>query len=397
MTNKNKWTNMQGRLFYVVIWLPVLLIPAVYLLLIRLTNDNGSEQWTWDTIDFYLPFIIVFLVHDRLLVRYLFLRKRQWLYWLSVAALVLTFLAYSIVSREGTLEPENRRDEPAMTDTHDHDDAPMTADAPPQRPRERPHKGMGPNPPRDNDGERRPGHDRKGPDPALMDFFTVMLLIGSDLAIVLYTRYLQERKRNDELENSKLHQELEYLKAQINPHFFMNMLNNIHGMVEIDAPKAQEMIMQLSKMMRYVLYEGSQEYTPLSEEITFISNYIEMNSKRFSSRKVSIEMQLPEQVDSAIEVPPMLFVVLIENAFKHGVSYRSQCSFLFNMHIKNGRIEFVCRNNRFPHKEDPAHKGGIGLVNLRKRLQLLYGDNYTYITDETETTYTATLKIPYKQ
>ncbi len=380
MTTKRE--KIQGRLLYIILWLPVLLIPAMYLMLLYLTGSDTSEQGAWDTVDFLMPFLIVFIIHDRLLLKYLFLQGRFWAYGLSVVVLLTGFLMLNQSPDHKENKGEGRP--PALTERRE---------TPPPMPRNGMERDGEPSPPRTKKHKGR----RNMPDPEVMDFITAALLLGSNLAVALFIRYSQEKRRNAELENSKLHQELEYLKAQINPHFFMNMLNNIHGMVEIDTTKAQEMIMQLSHLMRYVLYEGSRQFTPLNEEVKFISNYVELMSKRYSSRKVDMELHLPQQPVDGIEIPPLLFIVLIENAFKHGVSYREQSSFFISMQLKDGRVVFVCRNRRFKHKEGTKKPGGIGLANLRKRLQLLYGDNHTLIIEELENTYTATLIIPYKK
>lgn len=374
--------NMQGHLLDTVLWLPVLLIPAVYLLLLYLTDDEASEQSAWDAVDFLMPFLIVFIIHDRLLLKFLFLKGRHWAYCLSVALLLAGFLLLN--PRPDKHEARHRHTADAVM--REGFRRPPSAEKPPEGSPPRPQG-------RDGKGRRR----RKMPDPLPMDFITAVLLIGSNLAVALFIRYSQERRRNTELENSKLHQELNYLKAQINPHFFMNMLNNIHGMVEIDAGKAQEMIMQLSRLMRYVLYEGSQPLTPLREEIKFISNYVELMAKRYSSKKVNIELRLPQQPTEGISIPPLLFIVLIENAFKHGISYRERSDFLISLELRDGRVVLVCRNRRFKHGREQKNGGGIGLANLRKRLQLLYGDKHILIIDELEETYTATLIIPYSR
>ena len=402
--NKETKGNIQWRLLDTVLWLPVLLIPAVYLLLLYLTDDDASEQGAWETIEFLMPFLIVFIIHDRLLLKFLFLKGRLWAYWLSVAALLTGFLILDPTPDRRNPRPrhtvnrmEERRHAPTMTAPRPPEAAPPKRESPPQhaqgdmRPKR---KANGKQPHKRGDKDRR----RHGaPAPLPMDFITAALLIGSNLAVVLFMRYSQERRRNTELENSKLQQELDYLKAQINPHFFMNVLNNIHGMVEIDPTKAQEMIMQLSRLMRHVLYEGSQPLTPLNQEIIFINNYVELMSRRYSKKKVDIELHLPQRATEGIMIPPLLFIVLIENAFKHGISYREQSKFYISLELQAENIVFICRNRRLTSSREQDDKGGIGLANLRKRLQLLYGNNHRLTINEEEDTYTATLIIPYNR
>ncbi len=402
--NKETKGNIQWRLLDTVLWLPVLLIPAVYLLLLYLTDDDASEQGAWETIEFLMPFLIVFIIHDRLLLKFLFLKGRLWAYWLSVAALLTGFLILDPTPDRRNPRPRHtvnrmgeRRHDPTMTAPRPPEAAPPKRESPPK------HATGDMRPKRKPDGKqlhKRGDKDRRrhgAPAPLPMDFITAALLIGSNLAVVLFMRYSQERRRNTELENSKLQQELDYLKAQINPHFFMNVLNNIHGMVEIDPTKAQEMIMQLSRLMRHVLYEGSQPLTPLNQEINFINNYVELMSRRYSKKKVDIELHLPQRATEGIMIPPLLFIVLIENAFKHGISYREQSKFYISLELQAENIVFICRNRRLTSSREQDDKGGIGLANLRKRLQLLYGNNHRLTINEEKETYTATLIIPYNR
>lgn len=134
------------------------------------------------------------------------------------------------------------------------------------------------------------------------------LMLGFNLAIVLLFKYQREQENQKVLDSIRLQEEVRYLKAQINPHFFMNMLNNIHAMVEVDRDKAQEMILELSKLMRYVLYEGEESLTTFANEVRFISSYVALMRQRYPSDKVKL--------------PPLLFIAFVENAFKHGISYR---------------------------------------------------------------------------
>ena len=149
------------------------------------------------------------------------------------------------------------------------------------------------------------------------------------MAIVLLFKQQREQEKIKALETSRLQHELKYLKAQINPHFFMNTLNNIHGTVGIDPAKAQEMILELSKMMRYILYEGKDKVVPLSSEIGFIQCYTSLMKRRYPENKVTISMDLPESTPAGMTVAPLLFMSFIENAFKHEKRGRTKRFFLF--------------------------------------------------------------------
>lgn len=232
--------------------------------------------------------------------------------------------------------------------------------------------------------------------PLLLDVVIATLMLGFDLAITLFAKYQEEQEKARGLETEHLRYELEHLKSQVNPHFFMNMLNNIHGMVELNPTKAQVMIMELSQLMRYVLYEGAKSHTTLCREIEFISNYVELMRKRYSSRKVHISLHLPEGNCERISLPPLLFINVIENAFKHGISYQSQSFVAIRLMIENERLHLDCVNSIHNRTPKDRHEEGLGLANLRQRLQLLYGSDFTLdVEEENEEYYRINLEIPY--
>ena len=178
----------------------------------------------------------------------------------------------------------------------------------------------------------------------------------------------------------------------------MNTLNNIHGMVEINPTNAQEMIMELSKLMRYVLYEGERNFTTLSTEVEFIENYASLMRKRYSTKKVDITLRLPHDELYGIKLPPLLFMVIIENAFKHGISYRSHSDISIELDVlPKNRLKLTCTNSKWEKKQDSANNyGGIGLKNLKKRLSLLYGSQFSLEKEENDIMYKAILTIPYE-
>ena len=215
-------------------------------------------------------------------------------------------------------------------------------------------------------------------------------MMGMNIGIKLYFKQRGDRKRLEQLEKENLEQQLEYLKYQINPHFLMNTLNNIHALVDIDPEKSKETILELSKMMRFVLYEGNKQVVPLDREIAFLQNYIQLMKLRYTD-KVKITVDVPKSLPNK-EVPPLMFITFVENAFKHGVSYR-QASFIdIAISIGEDKLVFDCRNSRIP-KEDDKH-GGVGLTNVKKRLELIYGNRYTLDIKDEQDTYTVKLSLP---
>ena len=180
------------------------------------------------------------------------------------------------------------------------------------------------------------------------------------------------------------------LQNQINPHFFMNTLNNIHALVDMDAGKAKRTIVELSKLMRYVLYEASNRTILLSREIQFLDNYIALMKLRYTGR-VRIECCMPDEVPE-VQIPPLLFISFVENAFKHGVSYQEESFIWVFMSVEDGRLAFRCSNSNHGRSVEQHH--GIGLENIRKRLRLLFGQDYTLSINERDDSFNVLLIIP---
>lgn len=232
------------------------------------------------------------------------------------------------------------------------------------------------------------------PLPVFLYIATFFLLIGVNTAIALIFNYARDNHMRKALENIRLQDELRFLKAQINPHFFMNMLNSIHGMIEINPEKAQEMTIEMSKLMRYVLYEGDNHTTTLADETAFISSYVALFRRRFPESKVSVELELPDNPSNDIRIPPLLFVSFVENAFKHGVSYRSQSNIKVSLSEEDNYVVFRCINSKHPVAVNPGAAGGVGLENVKRRLDLLYSGRYELEIEDGNDKYKVYLKIP---
>lgn len=179
----------------------------------------------------------------------------------------------------------------------------------------------------------------------------------------------EERRRNAEAE-------LNWLKNQLNPHFLFNTLNNISSLIQIDPDKAQECIGQLSELLRYTLYESNVRKVRIGDEIAFMKNYIDLMTLRCSDT-TRIESRFDEQ-DSDIMISPLLFISLIENAFKHGTSAHKESFIKIDMGMDGNDIVFSCENTLFEKKTEDYSGSGIGLENMKRRLDLLYPDAYSY-------------------
>lgn len=220
--------------------------------------------------------------------------------------------------------------------------------------------------------------------------FVEFLLIYFILVIIAVAHWLFVNIRFlIQLKNEKAKTELLNLQSQVNPHFFFNMLNNLYGLIDKDSEKAKQLILKLSDMMRYSIYEGQKEYVTLREEIDFIHNYIELHRMRYH-KEITITFDV--DVDNEqLQIMPLLFIILVENAFKHGVEVlRNHAMVKTSLTSNNGKINFHVENNFDP---EATGEPGIGLDNLRRRLALAYPNRHTFDTAINKDVFTAKLTL----
>jgi hypothetical protein len=193
--------------------------------------------------------------------------------------------------------------------------------------------------------------------------------------------------QNLKAEKSKT--ELSLLRAQINPHFFFNTLNNLYALTIKNSKQAPDVILKLSDMMRYTIYEGEKETVRLGDEIEYLNNYIELHKIRY---KKTVEISFKHEVDTNLSLAPLLYIILLENAFKHGIETLTENAFIhINLYDDTDSIYFKIENN-FDPKEISEAKG-IGLTNLKRRLALIYPKKHELTVDKTNNTYNVSLKI----
>ncbi len=185
--------------------------------------------------------------------------------------------------------------------------------------------------------------------------------------------WLKERERNLIMRNNQSKRKLKYLKNQIQPHFFFNTLNNLYALSLESSNKVPDVIIKLSRLMEYVLYDvKGTKFVPLIKEIEYIQNYIEIERLRFENVEVAINL---ESNIEDINVPPLLFISLIENAFKHGGLNNKKLKIKINCKIVNDKLHFEILNN-FVFSRNKKTKKGIGLINTKKRLKLIFQNNF---------------------
>lgn len=220
-----------------------------------------------------------------------------------------------------------------------------------------------------------------------------LLVVGASVAVRMTGSWYRTEAARQQLEHAHTEAELQNLKSQLNPHFLFNTLNNIYSLIQIDPVRAQQAVHDLSRMLRYVLYDSSQATVPLSEEIRFLRDYIGLMRLRLP-RHVELTVVLPEEPSSA-PIAPLLFISLVENAFKHGVSNDQPSWIAIEIAEQEGRLTCCIRNSAFPKTAESDHSGsGIGLQNLTRRLEMLYPGRYRFVCGPVGTeTYEALLTI----
>ena len=193
------------------------------------------------------------------------------------------------------------------------------------------------------------------------------------IGIALSIHYVMQQS---EKKQRKVEAELAWLKNQINPHFLFNTLNNISSLAQIDGDETQEAIMQLSDLLRYAMYETNKPKVPLEGEVEFIRNYIELMKLR-CNEMTTVGEELEIQ-DGKAEVAPLLFISLIENAFKHGMDSNAPATIDISLKQTGGTLVFTCDNTNNPKATKDRSGSGIGLENTRRRLNLLYPGRYQW-------------------
>lgn len=404
-------THMNYRkehIIYTSIWLLLYLSPLASLYMRMSSNPNIAFSWheiinAWE---FNTVWLVLMLIHNFLLLPVLILKRRTWQYLILASALLIscTFASYLIRPAGPRCYDMDKRME--MSDCNyyicgesDSCHAPGLCQKMEHDPKEdmcrKPIHGGKPFPrPRYNPEELRPINPipMLGPGEAVA-FFGGLLLMGMNLGVKLYFKTQEDREQRERLEKQDLERQLEYLRYQVNPHFFMNTLNNIHALVDINPERAKTTIVELSKMMRYILYEGDKKLIPVQREALFLKNYIKLMRLRYSSR-VSINLDIPEMMPDVM-LPPLLLIIFVENAFKHGVSYAAPSFIDIKVTVTQEMLQFKCRNSRQEQKPDEKKKkGGVGLANARRRLDLLFHDKYSLEIKEDDKEYDVQLEIP---
>ena len=317
----------------VAVWLVFLMIPAISAFAVShswtdvTTTLSMSAQVTW------IP-ATIYLVNLFFLVPFGYYGKRRWLFWLG-NGIILALLVWNYFG--GLL--------PAFMDSIP------------------------------NEQMKRYAVTSYYSSSILSILMNSLLVCVAVLAHHMYRTQSLKRQLKEE-QHKRTEAELEWLKNQLNPHFLFNTLNNISSLVQINADKAQDAIAQLSDLLRYAMYETRREKVPLQGEVEFMRNYVELMKLR-CNEKTQVNVQWPV-VNSKTTIAPLLFISLIENAFKHGVSSNRDSRIDIALNADEQQLTFVCDNTYYPKDDADRSGSGIGLENTRRRLDLIYPGRYTW-------------------
>lgn len=230
--------------------------------------------------------------------------------------------------------------------------------------------------------------------PILINAISGVLAMGFTIAgmsaILLLRHWILYNQRVDELQSATLHSELRFLKNQINPHFLFNMLNNANVLIRKNPAEASQVLFKLEDLLRYQMNDNFREHVPLRSDIRFLNDYLNLEKIRRDHFDYSITEE--GEID-AIQLPALLFIPFVENAVKHNFDSEHLSYVHLFFKLDNDRLEFRCENSKPAVAIAKSRVGGIGLTNIRRRLELLYPGRYLLEVVETENQYTVTLKL----
>lgn len=241
---------------------------------------------------------------------------------------------------------------------------------------------------------RQSSNTNEGPPKKMFIYVQIISFIVPlvfSIALKTTERWIITETEHKEAANIKLKSELQLLKYQLQPHFFFNSLNNIYSLVDISPERAKQTIHSLSKLIRYLLYETNAEKVSLQKEIDFMVKYIELMKLRFTE-KTKINYSFPE-VNLNLKIAPLLFISLVENAFKHGVSASEKTQIDFKIEVEDDTVFFFSKNKNFKKTDQDQSGSGIGLENLEKRLELIYKGKHQFTINQNNNYFEVFLSI----
>jgi LytS/YehU family sensor histidine kinase len=234
---------------------------------------------------------------------------------------------------------------------------------------------------------------------SLITVFGTLYIVGIISTLVrIFSDWMKYNRIRSQLEKQNMQSELKFLKSQVNPHFLFNTLNSLYALTLKKSDLAPEIVIKLSEMMRYMLYECNELFVPLEKEINYLRNYIELERLRHGDH-LKIDFQLTGQVNHQ-KIAPLLFLPFIENSFKHGISKTIEQGYVkVFLDINEQEIGFGVDNSKTSSMPNPEKKisGGIGLMNVKRRLDLIYPSQYDLQVFDNPNNYKVILKLNINQ
>ncbi len=358
-TNRSKYLKIAlASGLHIIVWLLLFVLNFQFVKNYSVKIDFPFHLIIW------LIYAVVFYVNFILLIPYLLFKRKYILY--AVTSLVLLFAGS--IAKDYTLRQHHRKikseifERPAM---------------PPDRPAFKP-DGMPPGP------DFRPRREGR-----FFMFYGLLLVYSISLSIRVIQKWQDDEKHKAAVEKEKIATELSYLKQQVNPHFLFNTLNSIYSLTINTSSQAAGVILKLSSILRYMLYESENRQVKLTDEINVLKDYIELQKLRLTD-KVSVKFEIEGDTEH-YKIPPLLLVPLIENAFKHGADNINDSFIEIIIAIDDDQLKINVRNKIVKISSEIYQNGGIGIKNIKRRLDLLYGNKYVFETSDRDGVFSVTL------
>lgn len=357
-------------ILHIVGWLIFLSLPVLFVI----SQSGGPNDTRHIGNPTYLLVLViyvpVFYLHTYYLFPRLFLERKYMAYAFGLAALfaaVFFFRPYDRLTDSQVMPRENRIEQ-----------APPPADR--DNPRPPPPNGPGPG----------PGNERKRPFVDIISIALFILIIALSMALVVARRWRIATEQAARAEADKANAELSFLKAQINPHFLFNTLNNIYTLALMKDDQAADSIMMLSHIMRYVTDDATAAYVPLQLEVNCITDYIDLQRLRLTAA-TTVDLQLEGDFENR-QIAPLILMTFVENLFKYGISNAVHSTVTIHLVAGAGRIDFMCQNRIFT-VSPLTERTGIGIANTAKRLQQLYPGRHSLLITTDNGFYTVHLSL----
>lgn len=355
--NRISWRDIvQQILIWGLGWLAILLI-------LNAGDELNHRFWT-RSLSIVIGSALVVFINLKWLLPELYFKKKRWVYYVSVVVLLL-IIVWGIHSDQLPWNRQNSNETEVL--------------------------------------ENRRALDENIREDSAVNFEYVWLirnlpplfisLLGSSL-VVLGSFAREKEKETVKLEKAKLQAELKFLKSQINPHFLFNSLHNIYALTVIQSEQAPENLLKLSDILRYMLYDSNDKFVPLHREVAYLENYLSLAQLKDSrGMDVTFTLKVP---DSSIQIAPLLFIPFLENAFKHSQIEDLEEGFIhISFRTLNDQLIFEIKNSK-PKREYSKDKvGGIGLKNVRQRLQLIYPNKHLLHIEDSTSDFNVHLSIDY--